>query len=277
MFPKQIQGIIFTEVIPQLTPEISASDLIKLGSLVRKANRVTIYLPLTYAFRKIQWTKLLALEANSIIDEISKAQSPGVIVGYPYGQMKHSIAVTDSILHTKSALDSMAVFLTNLLGLSAKGGDRDLKEGSFRTAILNHDDSLGTEIQKFQPWFDELQEIRNEWIHRSTIRSMLIIGPSECGPLPIPRKDLEKGLDAFGPPIGKDRFYSTQEFLDHHYSNLVNLFNKIMVYCIQKEAAIVGQLAIDPDVEKHLAMFPLLPTQNMKIETLRSKRGPYGW
>lgn len=264
-------------MVPKLTPEITSADLIKLGVMVRTGNRTPLYEPLTDAFRNVQWARLLALEANSIVEDIGNAQSPGVQIVYPYGQMKHSIAVTDSIIHTKSALDSMAVFLTGLLGLSASGGDRDFKKQSFRTEIMNKNQSLGTKINQFQQWFADLQEIRDEWLHRSTIRSMLITGPSECGPLPIPKKGLETGLKAFSPPITKTRFFSTKDFLDYHYYNAVKLFGVIMAHCIQVESALVGSPTIDPSAEKELAMFPGLATQNVTITTMRYKSGPYGW
>lgn len=184
--PQKIHGIIFTEIIPKLIPEVDTRSLVRLGSIVRKMNRTKVYEPLTDALRKIQWVKLMAIEALSIESDIANAMEPEAIVTYPFGQIRHALAVTDALLHTKSALDSIAVFLADFLELRAKGGHRDFKIPEFRTEIYSNDPILATRLKTLEPWFLELQDVRDEWIHRSTIRNMLIIGQSECGPFPVP-------------------------------------------------------------------------------------------
>jgi hypothetical protein len=64
--PKEIKGVIFTEIIPQLIPEVSTANLVSLGAIVRKKGRSDFYLPLTDSLRKIQWVKAVRLEAANI-------------------------------------------------------------------------------------------------------------------------------------------------------------------------------------------------------------------
>jgi hypothetical protein len=126
-FPKKLKGIIFTEIIPQFLPEVNPKKLVELGAIVRKKGRTQMYEPLTDSLRKIQWVKLVGLKAIAIEKEIAEAMEPNTLVMNPLGQTAHALCVTDCLVHTKSALDSMAVFLTALLNLDAKGGDRDFK------------------------------------------------------------------------------------------------------------------------------------------------------
>jgi hypothetical protein len=276
--PQEIKGIIFTEIIPQLIPEVSPADLIRLGAIVRKKNRSEAYEPLTDSLRKIQWVKLVSLEAVSIEREIAGQMEPGSTVSYPFGQVKHSLAVTDSMIHTKSALDSMAVFLTDLLRLDARGAGRDFKHTEFRREVSAKDPILRVRMKELEPWFKELQGIRDEWIHRSSIRNMLIIGPSDVGVLPIPKRNLDVGLKAFDLPITHGNFWSTSEFLDHHYMNLVTLFRAIVDRCIEIESASLTEpVPVDLDAEKGLVTFLFKTTQDMTVTKAKVKLGPFGF
>jgi len=275
--PKKIQGIIFTEVVPKLTPEIDPASLIRLGSIVRKKNKVKLYEPLPDALRKIQWIKLMAIEAISIDSDITENKQPNKMSSYPYGQMRHALSVTGALFHTKSAVDSLAVFLTNFLRLKAQGGDRDFKKSKFRNELYSNDPVLGSRLKEFEPWFENLQEIRDEWIHRSSIRCMLVNGPSEVGALPIPRKDIELGLEVFRKPINRENFFSTQEFLDYHYRNLVKLFCKVVERCIEIELVSIAEPPVDIEVENTLAAFPTMTTQSGKFEGVVVKIGPLGF
>lgn len=51
--------------------------------------------------------ELTAIKALSIEIEIANAMEPCAIVSYPFGQIRHSLAVTDAPIYTKSALDSV--------------------------------------------------------------------------------------------------------------------------------------------------------------------------
>ena len=133
--PLEIKGIIFTEVVPRLTPEIDSTILVRLGSIVRVRHKQNLYQPLPDAFRKIQWVKLMAIEAISFDDEITSQQEQNKMINYPYGQMRHALSVTGALFHTKSALDSIAVFLTAFLKLKARKGDRDFKKPQFRQEL----------------------------------------------------------------------------------------------------------------------------------------------
>lgn len=275
--PLKIQGIIFTEIIPDLIPEVDTRSLVRLGSITRKMNRTKFYDPLTDALRKIQWVKLMAIEALSIESDITNAMEPETIVTYPFGQIRHALAVTDALLHTKSALDSIAVFLADFLKLRAKGAQRDFKILEFREEVYSNDPILGTRLKHLDPWFRELQDVRDEWIHRSSIRNLLIIGPSECGPLPIPRKELNLGLKAFERPLTHRNFFSTKEFLDHHYNNLITIFRTVVERCIEIELITTTEPSIDLEVEKNLFVFPFKLTKSMTATKIKTKVGPLGF
>ena len=138
-FPKKLKGVIFTEIIPQFLPEVNPKKLVELGAIIRKKGRTQMYEPLTDGLRKIQWVKLVGLKAMAIEKEIVGAMEPNTLVMDPLGQTVHALCVTDCLVHTKSALDSMAVFLTSLLNLDAKGGGRDFKKPRFRQLIGEKD------------------------------------------------------------------------------------------------------------------------------------------
>lgn len=275
--PQKIEGIIFTEIVPNLIPEIDPRNLIRLGSIVRKLNRSRLYRPMTDALRKIQFVKLMTIEALAIESEIASQMEPNAVVSYPYGQIRHSLAVTDALIHTKSALDSVAVFLTDFLRLRARGGNRDFKLTNFRKELYSNDPILEKLLGPFEPWFRELQEIRDELIHRSSIRNMLIIGPSECGILPIPKRDLSLGIPAFDRSITHENFFSTREFLDYHYKNLVNVFRVVVERCIETELITTTEPSIDLEVEKKLFVFPFKVTKRMTATKIKTKVGPLGF
>jgi hypothetical protein len=267
--PQKIEGVIFTEVALPLIPEVRPEDLVKLGAIVRKKGRVQKYEPLTDSLRKIQWVKLNGLRAVAIEREITSQKEPGAILFAPSLQIEHALDITDCVIHTKSSLDSMAIFLTDLLMLPATGGDRDLKKPSFRDKVAHEDPHLGQLINKLEPWLNELQNIRDEWIHRSSIRSIIVQGPSDVGILPIPR-DVTLGSKALGLAVTKENFWSTQEFVERHYSNLVNLFQAIIERSIDIEMKDLSEPPpIPSDAEKQLMFFPTKVTENMTVTKMK--------
>jgi hypothetical protein len=143
------------------------------------------------------------LRAAAIEREIANQRELGAVLFAPTLQIEHSLNVTGRIVHTKSALDLMAVFLTDLLMLSATGGDRDLKKPQFRQSVAQRDPQLGQLAKKLEPWLTDLQNIRDEWIHRSSIRSVIIQGASDVGVLPIP-KDVALGAKALDLGVTKE-------------------------------------------------------------------------
>ncbi len=116
-----------------------------------------MYESLRFSLRKIQWVKLMGLKAIHLEDELVKAVEPNSFVLDPLRQTAHSLCVTDCLIHTKSALDSMAVFLTDLLGLEQKGGDRDFKKLGFRQSVSQKDVYLKHKIKKLETWFVEFK------------------------------------------------------------------------------------------------------------------------
>ena len=250
----------------------SARELVELGAIVREKNRTQMYEPLTDSLRKIQWVKLVGLKAIVIEREIITVMEPNTLVMDPLGQTAHALCVTDCLVHTKSALDSMAVFLTNLVSLDAKGGDRDFKKPKFRQLIAEKDLFLKHKIKKLEPWFKQLQDIRDEWIHRSSIRSRLIHGKNKVGVLPIPRKVTLSYEEQIKLTITAENFWSTKDFVEYHYSNLLALFLAIVDRCIQIERRdLKGSVPVPGDAEKELIAFPTMSTENMTAEKVKVK------
>ena len=271
-FPKKLKGVIFTEIIPQFLPEVSPKKLVELGAIVRKKGRTQMYEPLTDSLRKIQWVKLVGLKAIAIEKEIAEAMEPNTLVMNPLGQTAHALCVTDCLVHTKSALDSMAVFLTDLLNLDAKGGDRDFKKPGFRQLIGEKDLFLKHKMKKLKHWFKQLQEIRDEWIHRSSIRCRLIHGPSKVGVLPIPKKVTLSYDEQIKLAITEKNFWSTKDFVEYQYSNLLTLFVAIVERCIRIERRdLIEPIPVPVDAEKELIMFPTRVTENMTVNKMKVK------
>ncbi len=271
-FPEKLKGAIFTEIIPQFLPEVNPKKLVELGAIIRKKGRTQMYEPLTDSLRKIQWIKLVGLKAMATEKEIAGAMEPNTVVMDPLGQTAYALCVTDCLVHTKSALDSMAVFLTSLLNIDAKGGDRDFKKPRFIQLIAEKDPMLKHEIKKLEHWFEQLQEIRDEWIHRSSIRCRLIHGPSKVGVLPIPRKVMLGFDEQSKLAITEKNFWSTKDFVEYHYSNLLTLFLAIVERCIQIERRdLIEPISFSADVEKELIMFPTRVTENMTAEKIKVK------
>lgn len=176
-FPQKLEGsLFFREIIPELVPEFSPFKLAMLGLIVEKKGKTRMYESLRHSLRKIQWVKLVGLKAIHVEEEMIKAVEPNSVVSDPLRQIAHSLCVTDCLIHTKSALDSMAVFLTDLLGLPQKAGDRDFKKLGFRQSVFQKDAFLKHQIKKLEPWLIELQAIRDDWIHIKTIESISVQG-----------------------------------------------------------------------------------------------------
>lgn len=269
-FPKKLTGAIFTEILPQFLPEVNPKKLAELGAIVRKRGRTPVYEPLTDSLRKIQWVKLVGLKAIAIENVTADAMEPNTLLMDPLGQTAHALCVTDCLVHTKSALDSMAVFLTTLLNLNAKGGDRDFKKPRFRKLVAQKDLFLKHKIRKLRHWFKQLQEIRDEWIHRSSVRCLLIHGESKVGVLPVPRKVALPYDEQFKLAITENNFWSTKNFVEYHYSNLLTLFLAIVERCIQiEERELTEPVPVPPDAEKNLALFPIRLTKRMIAKKMK--------
>src|SRR3989337_905023 len=160
--PSEVKGAwIWTEIIPQFVPEINFANLLRLGTIVKHKSRVELYHSLRASLRKIQWTKVAGLRAVAIERDIEKQKQPNTLILDPLGITDHSLCITDCLIHTKSALDSMAVFLNDLLEINAKGPERDLKLGRFRRQIINKDHVIGNVVKNFEPWLTDLQDLRD--------------------------------------------------------------------------------------------------------------------
>lgn len=273
-FPQQIKGSIFTEVFPQLTPEVSSESLVRLGSIVLQKDTLAKYEPLIDSLRKIQWVKINGSRAIFLEEEFSKHIEKGaMLMARPEILIEHRLNITDCVIHTKSALDSMAVFLTDFFELEARQGARDLKKFRFRQNIADKDPKLGNLVLTLEPWLIELQKIRNEWIHIRSVRTAILQGRSEIGVFPIPR-DVTLELKAFSDlPRTKQNFWTTKEFVEHHYLNGVKLFQGIVDRCIELEERTLRIPVQVPEGEKNLFFWPTFANEDMTVNKIRIYSG----
>ena len=272
-FPKRLEGTIFTEVIPQMIPEVDFDRLLILGTAAKRKGDTACYDPLKAALRKIQWVKFVGLKAIAIEQNIMEQAEPETILMDPVGQIEHSLSVTDCLIHTKSALDSMAIFLTELLKLDAKGSKRDLKRKDFRRQVMK-DIVIGPVVERLERWLAYLQEVRDEWIHRSSIRSFIVSGPSDVGFLPIPKKPSLVGkLPPKQMSISSENFWSTRDFVVLQYLNLVSLFKAIVERSIQILERELNVLPVPDVAERRMAnkasFFPTRVTKSMTVKKMR--------
>ncbi len=267
--PKEFPHI-FTEVVFQLIPEVDYNDLVYLSQLLKMNNkREEIYRPLTDTLRKIQRTKLASTEAVAIEKETVKLVEEGVIVFHPVGQAQYAKAVCDFIFHAKSALDSLAVFLTELLSIPAKGGDQDFKKKKFRDCIIQEDTAIGESIKSLEQWFIALQGVRDKWIHRITTRIFMTFGPTEIGLLPIP-KAITEDYKIKDVPLRKENYWTTQEFIDFHFTKLTSLFRLIVARCIEIERDRLGTTPPTPQKSTYpIIAFPIYVADDMKLKEIR--------
>ena len=258
-----------------MLPEIDFTKLLQLGTIVRAEKKTRIYESLRTSLRKIQWVKFVGLKAIAIEQDIKKQVEPNQVLMDPLGQVDHSLSITDLLIHTKSALDSMAIFLTDLLKLDAKGAQRDLKKPKFRRALRKADPFLRRTIDHLESWLVYIQQVRDEWIHRESIRSFIVSGPSDVGVLPIPRKPSLVGkLPPEDLQITSKDFWSTQEFVDYHYSRLLTLFKAIVERSIQIELSVLKGVVPSPEPDEmrmasQACFFPTRVTKTMTVERMK--------
>jgi hypothetical protein len=269
--PEKMEGsLFFREILPQLVKEYNPFKLAMLGLIVEKKGKNRLYESLRFSLRKIQWVKLVGLKAIQLEVDLSKQVEPKRVVLDPLRQTAHSLCVTDCLIHTKSALDSMAVFLTDLLGLPQKAGDRDFKKLGFRQAVCRKDLFLKHKIKKLEPWFVELQGIRDEWIHIRAIESISVHGKSAVGMLPVPRKISLEAEKQKKMPINSKSFWSTKDFVEHHYSRLRELFSEIVDRSIQIENLdLIEPVTVPEHFMQQLTFFPTHVTENMTVKEMR--------
>ena len=262
-------SLFFTEILPPLAHEYNPFKLAMLGLIVEKKAKNKTYQSLKFSLRKIQWVKLVGLKAIQLEADLTKQVKPHCFVLDPLRQTAHSLCVTDCLIHTKSALDSMAVFLTDLLGLPQKKGDRDFNKLGFRKSVCQKDMFLKNQIKKLEPWFVELQGIRDEWIHINAIQSLSVHGRSEVGMLPVPKNISLSAEKQSKLPVNSQNFWSTKDFVEHHYSRLNELFQGIVDRSTQIENLDLAEPVTVPDhFMNQLTFFPTHLTENMKIEKM---------
>ena len=232
---------IFFEVAFQLLPELNYDDLVYLSLLVRAQQREPVYSPLVEAVRKVQWMKLSSIDAITL-DAALVAQydgSPDVVLNDPVGQIRHAKALLELISHGKAALDSLAVFLNDLLALGYSGGERDFRRNAFKTKLESSHAPLESFLRAESHWLQlsstastSIASAGDEWLHRGFPDVAFMWPPSEVGVLPIP-----KVLTASTTTTAmKATHFFTQEFVEYHFSRIIRLLELVIPLAIDIEA-----------------------------------------
>jgi len=260
---------IFGMVVFQIVPEVSYDDLVYLSQIVKTKQRTELYEPLADSLRKIQWAKLAGLGANAIEKEMTEQIDDETILVEPVGQVQHAKAVIDFVTHSKAALDSIAVFLNAYFSLGESGGNRDFRRGKFREQTVNADVVIGKHVEHIKAWIDNLIAVRDEWIHRDS-PWITLTGPlTEVGALPIPKR-VKSRFEEVHTPLTRQFYWSTPEFIEFHFANLVSLFNTIIKRCIQLEAVGLSELPARSKLGgKPIVATPFRVTQDMTAKKLR--------
>ena len=265
---------IFTGVLFQLLSEVDYHDLVYLSQLLKINKREEIYVPLTDALRKIQWAKLASIEAvareKGIEKDIEQVEE-GVIAFNPVGQTQHAKAVFEFVIHTKAALDSIAVFLTELLSIPVKrDSERDFKHKKFCEQVMRKDAVIGHNTRCLEQWFLGVQDRRDKWIHRTSTIIFIAMPPGEIGLLPIP-KIVTEALKLQDFPPTKEYYWTTQEFVELNLAKLASFFSSIVTRCIEIESVSIGTPPPYPQKSEYppIAFFPFRVTKDMKLKGIR--------
>jgi len=90
--------------------------------------------------------------------------------------------------------------------------------------------------------------------------------------LPIPKKVTLSYDEQIKLAITEKNFWSTKNFVEYQYSNLLTLFLDIVERCIQIERRdLTEPIPIPADAERELIMFPTQVTENMTVEKMKVK------
>lgn len=239
---------IFFEIALQVLPELNYDDLVYLSLLVRAQQREPLYSSLVDAIRKVQWMKLSSIDATAI-DAALVAQYDGsadIVLNDPVGKIRHAKALLELVSHSKAALDSLAVFLNDLLALGYNGGDRDFRRDTFKKKLVSSDASLEPFLRAESHWLQlnstastSIVSARDEWLHRGFPDMAFMWPPSEVGVLPIP-KVLTASTTT---PATRATHCSTPDFGEYHFSRIIRLLEIVIQLAIKIEA---GRMSSPP-------------------------------
>jgi hypothetical protein len=253
---------IFFEVALEVLPELNYDDLVYLSLLVRSQQREPVYSALVDAVRKVQWMKLSSMDATGL-DAVLVAQYDGsvdVVLNDPVGKIRHAKALLELVSHGKAALDSLAVFLNDLLGLGYSGGDRDFRRDAFKKKLASSHATLEAFLRAESHWLQlnntastSIVSARDEWLHRGFPDVAFMWPPTEVGVLPIP-KVLTASVTT---TATRATHHSTPEFGEYHFSRIIRLLE------------IVISLAIDIEAGGILSPPPRSPSGQVRISVVK--------
>lgn len=280
LLPDQLPHI-FVEVAFNLLPEINYDDLVYLSTIVKEIKQEPLYAPLLDSLRKIQWAKISAFDAINVEVVLRQAYVENIIIHDPVGQIVHAKSIMEFVSHSKAALDSIAVFLNDFLDLGFQGGQRDFRQGLFKTKLQSSNNVIGTFIQAESKWLEinssgsgSIIAVRDEWLHRGSPEIVLMWPPTEVGALPIPRTILQTLLDNTN--ASQATHFSTQEFIEFHFSKLVRLFHTIVQQCIEIQVTKLPKPPVRPPAAKNpVSYVKVRLTERIAVTPESLKLGPF--
>ncbi len=255
ILPNQFPHI-FVDVAFDLIPEIDYDELVFLSNIVKTKHREDVYLPFVDALRKIQWAKLSAVDAINVDIVLSKEYEQDTIIQDPVGQIRHAKSILDFVSQSKASLDSIAVFLNDILSMGFNRGQRDFRHNTFKNKLSLVDSIIGSFIKTESKWMDigvqtseSIITVRDEWLHRGSPNICLIWPPTDLGALPIPKLFTIQNPEGIN--ITRDNYYSTQEFCNYHLTKLIKLFTLISKRTIEIESLTLSTPIIRPNRAKN--------------------------
>lgn len=88
--------------------------------------------------------------------------------------------------------------------------------------------------------------------------------------LPIPKKIEANIGEQRKMPLNSQNFWSTTDFVNHHYSKVTELFRNIVDRSLQIESLDLKEpLTLPKDYIRQLSFFPMYSNANMTLEKIR--------
>jgi hypothetical protein len=88
--------------------------------------------------------------------------------------------------------------------------------------------------------------------------------------LPIPKKIDANIWEQQNMPLNSQNFWSTKDFVSHHYSKVTELFRAIVDRSIQIENLdLTEPITIPENFKDQLSIFPVHSTENMALQKIR--------
>jgi hypothetical protein len=256
----------FTSVALNAIPEIEYALLVEVSQLATSNSQNSSYSHIRYALQKLQWVKMACLRAKHIDDELTKIEVDDSLLMDPTGQAEHSRAVFEIMAYGKAVLDALSHFLNYRWALGMKEQTSDFKWQVFRDEVSKISPQIDGFLKSEISWLDKdsrksdsLPAARDEWIHRGAPEIPLAWPPTDVGVLPVPKSlDTKPGSSSIS--ANQENFFSTDQFVEKHWGNLVTLTKLVLHEAILVERDSQPNKEIVDSVGPPVSFFPTLIT-----------------